>query len=447
MVSGEGRLFYIFDEGLMAVHTKDIPERWKLIARDAFNGKLLWKHPLQSWGMKSWKAGALRNTPGTAQRRMAVGGGRIYVTLGFAAPVSAVDAATGKIVATYNETENTQQVHYLGGILLARTPSALIAIDTNSGRKLWDVQGEIEQDAVAASGASAYFINEEQLVCRGLKDGKDLWTANDIGPAQHLLSNARHYLIVDGNRVIVIDMKDAKILDAATGNVLRSIYVSPSRRASMFVLNGQLWNTTTGYDLETGKKKTEVSAADVNTPGHHPRCYPCKATQNFFIGNNRGTEFISLTGGENAQNDWTRGPCTFGVLPCNGLLYVGPDACFCYTGVKMTGFNVYRSASAPKIEGTPLQKGPAYGKSASIATTGGWPTYRASATRHGSCAAVLPTALNTAWKALSPTSSLLRADSSTWASTNSASPCSYRMHRTSCLTPTRNRKPWVVRNC
>ncbi|RLG28008.1 hypothetical protein DRN98_10120, partial [Methanosarcinales archaeon] len=47
MTSSNGRIFYILDEGLTSlVHH---PADWKLIARDAFNGKLLWKREIASW--------------------------------------------------------------------------------------------------------------------------------------------------------------------------------------------------------------------------------------------------------------------------------------------------------------------------------------------------------------------------------------------------------------
>lgn len=55
MVSGCRRLYYIFDEGLTGVTAPKIPEKWVLIARDAFNGVLLWKRPLEKWGTSQWR--------------------------------------------------------------------------------------------------------------------------------------------------------------------------------------------------------------------------------------------------------------------------------------------------------------------------------------------------------------------------------------------------------
>ena len=44
MVSSSGKLIYVFDEG--STSSVVLPPKWKLIARDAFNGTILWKRPL-----------------------------------------------------------------------------------------------------------------------------------------------------------------------------------------------------------------------------------------------------------------------------------------------------------------------------------------------------------------------------------------------------------------
>ena len=54
LVSGGGRVFYILDEGPIGVTDPRFPARWMLVARDAFNGLLLWKRPLDGWGWRAW---------------------------------------------------------------------------------------------------------------------------------------------------------------------------------------------------------------------------------------------------------------------------------------------------------------------------------------------------------------------------------------------------------
>jgi SAM-dependent methyltransferase len=52
MVTAGGRIFCMLDDAPPG--TTGMPARWSLYARDAFNGILLWKKPLENWG---WKAG------------------------------------------------------------------------------------------------------------------------------------------------------------------------------------------------------------------------------------------------------------------------------------------------------------------------------------------------------------------------------------------------------
>jgi len=56
LVTSGGRLFYYFDEGVIGITDQRLPERWSLICRDAFNGKLLWKRPVAKWGWSEWAA-------------------------------------------------------------------------------------------------------------------------------------------------------------------------------------------------------------------------------------------------------------------------------------------------------------------------------------------------------------------------------------------------------
>jgi len=107
LVSSGGRLFYFFDEGPIGITDQRLPERWSLIARDAFNGKRLWKRPVEPWGWPEWAAdrfagvdwttirGARTVVPDENQRRLVAQGDRLYATLGYQSPLAILDAATG----------------------------------------------------------------------------------------------------------------------------------------------------------------------------------------------------------------------------------------------------------------------------------------------------------------------------------------------------------------
>ena len=113
VVSAGGRIFYIADQGPIATLRK--PAEWKLLARDAYNGILLWERPIGKWfsHLCGWTQG-----PRQLQRKLVAVGDRVYVTLGFHAPLTALDAATGETVRVYPDTEGTEEILCHKGVLL-----------------------------------------------------------------------------------------------------------------------------------------------------------------------------------------------------------------------------------------------------------------------------------------------------------------------------------------
>ena len=90
VVTSGGRVFYIVDRG--PAHTPDFKPEWRVEARDAFNGILLWQQP-----MKSWVSHMIRFRSGPVQiaRLLVAQKDKLYVAMGINEPVSALDAATG----------------------------------------------------------------------------------------------------------------------------------------------------------------------------------------------------------------------------------------------------------------------------------------------------------------------------------------------------------------
>ncbi|MHC4332147.1 MAG: hypothetical protein ACYSWW_28990 [Planctomycetota bacterium] len=89
-VSSGGRIFYIVDEAPMALVILE-PD-WHLVARDAFNGVLLWKRRIPKW---QWHLRGFRTGPSDLSRRLVAVGSRVYVTLGIDGPLVALDAGDG----------------------------------------------------------------------------------------------------------------------------------------------------------------------------------------------------------------------------------------------------------------------------------------------------------------------------------------------------------------
>ena len=131
MVSAGGRLFYIWDEGPLGLTDPRFPPKWSLFARDGFNGTLLWKRPMPDWGWRQWhdpsrwedrreRAKMLRHLPATLPRRLVATGDRLYVTLGYEAPMSVLDAATGEVLREFEHTTLADEILFANGTLMMR---------------------------------------------------------------------------------------------------------------------------------------------------------------------------------------------------------------------------------------------------------------------------------------------------------------------------------------
>jgi len=212
-VSSGGRIFSILDEGPTAAVV--LPARWALVARDAFSGVLLWKRPIPDW---EWHLRGFRSGPSDITRRLVAVGDEVYVTLGYNAPVSALEAATGKTIRTYKGTEGAREIVYHDGTLLVVTggarpglppashkpayskpglatvrsqrpaypleipPKSLVAIDAATGKVRWKKSGpdtkDLMQTTVCASGDRVFFENAEAVLCLDADTGRQRWRAD-----------------------------------------------------------------------------------------------------------------------------------------------------------------------------------------------------------------------------------------------------------------------------
>jgi outer membrane protein assembly factor BamB len=215
MVSSGGRLFCICDETL-ACADGAVPSKWSLIARDAFSGVLLWKRPIREWG-----SGAFSGTPNTGgggvvgrftmppnvSKRLVAVGDTVFVTLGPAAPITALDAATGEQKQVYTGTAGADEILCTGDRLVVsinppmeRRPESVDsrstpppapgkrvrAIDVETGETLWErgpfeaVRASISQDPfgrieLAAGDGRALLLTSRSIVCLELDSGDVAW--------------------------------------------------------------------------------------------------------------------------------------------------------------------------------------------------------------------------------------------------------------------------------
>ena len=214
VVSASGRIFSIIDEGSIA--SVKAESKWMLVARDAFNGVLLWKKRVEPWENQ---LRPFRSGPAEMPRRLVAVGDRVYVTRGYGKPVTALDAATGEMVCTYEGTENTHEIVCYDGILylvisepletkspttgkvLRRfpvwrgsyreyttqyMPKHVRAIDAESGKLLWKkADGEVANIlplTLIASGNRVFFQNADHLVAMEADSAAVVWKADRPSP-------------------------------------------------------------------------------------------------------------------------------------------------------------------------------------------------------------------------------------------------------------------------
>ena len=445
MVSARGRIFYVIDEGLR--NHIFLPSRWTLIARDGFNGAILWKRSLADWHQNNWP---LKSGPGHYPRKLVAVGDRVYIATGLTDPVRAIDAATGEIIRTYDRTKPTQEIIFSDGVLYplvdphippvnyrAKTASykeinhanigwawtlesperIIMAIEADSGKVLWEHPAKVAPLTLTVCDDRVLYHNGRGMVALDRKTGKELWASE--GPAVRRVATGSSLRVsfsegiavfASGTKLTAFSARDGKQL--WTGTLQKTSHHCPE---DLFIIDGLIWSPNTGrpqhngthfkvLDLRTGKIAKDFVAR--NLPGFpmHPRCYPSRATTKYIMTNGIGTEFYKVGGEEVEIHNHVRGSCIYGIMPCNGLLYKPPDSCACYYQSKLE----YFCALAPeqfKAErsksGNRLEKGPMYGHRPSAANDqrSSWLTYRCDAARSGYCPSRVSSDLKKSWRA------------------------------------------------
>ena len=444
LVSANGRFIYIMDEGSRT--TIQTPSNWKLIARDAFNGVILWKRQLGKWHHHLWP---LKSGPTQLARRLVAIGDRIYVTRGLVAPLEEIDAVTGKTIRVYKDSGATEEVIVSDGMVVVlandeltqlagyvpkfnvgdqrrvltefvwnRKPRRVVAYEAASGKKLWQRATSVAPLTLSADAAGVYIHDGTNVVSLDRKTGEKRWQSEPAGRGKNGSFNFGPKLVVhDGVVIFAGGNREMRAFDAVSGKLLwtaphaRGGYQSPE---DLLVIDGKVWSAPTtsgrdsgvftGRDLTTGEVKVEFSPT-VKTYWFHHRCYVAKATENFLLTSRTGIEFVDFKKKDWDINHWVRGGCLYGIMPCNGLTYAPPHNCACYPEAKLYGINALGAGSesrrAPREVPAAgrLERGLAW-KQVSVGETspGDWPTYRGNATRTGYSDTTVPSAIKPAWE-------------------------------------------------
>ena len=452
LVSAKGRLFFIMDEGSRI--SIQMPPKWTLVARDAFNGTVLWKRKIDKWHSHLWP---LKSGPTQLARRLVAVEDVVYATLSIDAPLVALNAATGETIRTYEGTKATEEIiaskgqvfalvndnewelkdynpfHNTGDQARVRNEFAwdekarkVVGIDAQSGKLLWTRPSKVAPLTLACDDERVYFHDDKKVVCLDRNSGKELWTGKEVSRKRTMTFNFGPKLVAYKGVLLYAGGERTMVaLDAKTG---RELWTSPHEKGGyqspedLLVLNDLIWTAPltsgrdsgvfTGRNFRTGEVEKSFPP-NVETYWFHHRCYIAKATENFLLPSRTGIEFVDPAKEHWDIHHWVRGGCLYGIMPCNGLTYAPPHNCACYPEAKLYGFNALASAKGTRANlvarlkdskpANKLVKGPAFGAisnlKSQISNSKDWPTFRNDASRSGSTKHAVSTELKEAWKA------------------------------------------------
>lgn len=421
MVSARGRLFTIEDRA--TPEHPFLPGRWRLVARDAFSGVVLWTHPFADWEPITRY---VKDIAIQLQRRQAAIGAKLYCTPGLEAPITAFDAATGEILKTYRGTERTQELAWHDKVLYAvigdrmnaarynivkaeawrgrnlggSDPEApfggtgfrgayvpespdkpdpvcvIVALDAESGEELWrsgDLHG-YTACSLAVRGPGAVYQTAGGLFCVDPKTGEKIWGVEK--PVQSSDGTEANTVILTDSMVYAQEGKlfRAYSLEDGVEKWKAPIAQNYEKAADLYFAAGAVWTggsqQPTCYDPETGKELDTIPQ-QMTGPMGHDRCYRNFITERFYINSKTGgADFVHLSSKKEFPNHWLRGTCGMGVLPCNGLLYVPPYSCQCSIGAMIKDMNALATEKGLTRPDQPIDverkvrlvRGPAYGK-------------------------------------------------------------------------------------
>jgi len=301
MVTAGGRVFYIIDEG--PISSVYLPPKWKLVARDAFSGVLLWDRPITNWEahLRGFRSG-----PPEIGRRLVAKGDRVYVALDYGEPVTVLDAATGEELSTVTDTQGARELLVADGTLfvladdmttaqhnqrresinqgfLNTSPKLVIwqrfqrkafpiygtqqivATKTGSGELLWKrefkASGEIMPTTMAVDDERVCLQTVSHVICLDAVKGKELWR-NERPLARSRFSWSTPTLVIHDGAVLILDR-------TASDNVGKS---PPDQGSEWIVSSGGFEDRQdaelVAYSLDDGRELWRAPYSEnYDTPG------------------------------------------------------------------------------------------------------------------------------------------------------------------------------------
>ncbi len=307
----------------------------------------------------------------------------------------------------------------------AESPTSVIAaFEAETGKELWRT-GDIDRYVgctMALKGDRLVYQSAHGVFCIDARTGAENWAARKEIP--YGTGNRPNSLVLSSEAVYSEEGKGVHAYALADGSAYwdKPIPVRKGYQASsdLLIAAGALWmcgncnnpkglalKQPTAFNLKTGAEIRTIPQK-LSKPMGHDRCFRNFITERFFINSKTGgPDCLDLASDAEYPAPFTRGTCSMGPLPCNGLIYCGPWACQCHLPVGLHNFNAYYTNEASlstkgqvvKVtRSVRLEKGPAYGEPARVGDAP-WPTYRQDARRYAGTPTSVPAAgLAPLWK-------------------------------------------------
>ena len=399
MVTAGGRA-YTLNEGLLRV-------------RDAFNGLPLW----------SLKMGDKCRPAATTDGVLVSLNGKLVL----------LDGATGLNRLIFTEVENPNVILHLpelgdaAGVVISTNDTVITAFRLTDAKLLWRMS-VVQPRGLSAADGTVFVISGDTkgdaistVQALSALTGKPRWSRNDLPWARtcyrscvgngSVAFEAGRFAVPKGMDPDTTVATSIHFLSASDGKTVRDFDYKPAMRHDenprAFFLDGQV----AMHQAETKTQPTtlaffkDLTSNPLIKPTVHERsfplfCFPPVATERFFIYGAMG--FTDWKTFEHHSNPITRGSCgrdSEGMIPANGLLYVFPKSCSCFS--MLNGVAALAPARAkPLEESHPLIKGPAFGKTTASKpdAIGGWPAYRGDEFRSGATATTVPATVKSRWE-------------------------------------------------
>ena len=335
-----------------------------LACRDAFSGLPLWtvRRDYEA-GRKRWQLVAV--------------GDRIYTAANRNAPLVAIDAKSGQVVTTFTaagnasgERDENNQIRVVDGKLITNVGDTLFVMNATTGDLIWkhtepnarllfpSASAEAGRVFVTVTAADALARSRwpsaevASVLCLGLADGKEVWRNVEVKgkPIGQLVYEDGLLAMFAGSAIGgrgekegggwlgCINVKDGKLQGQTTFTSAwnTSMYNAIIRDGGVyFAGHTQIFRT----DPATGDTQPKF------TIGYNQRCNRFCATESLFI-----TGYITYLDDQfnGTLQSAARAGCALGAIPGNGMIYLTPSACGCFT--QLRGY----MAMSPETIGEPL---------------------------------------------------------------------------------------------